>query len=114
MIGRRRLDRYIFRGPEELFDLDKDPEEVNNLVNKPEFEDVLKEMRAKVEKWQYLTEDIWLFKDGVSAMTTEGGQRLGLKLPNRFDFDVKAPGNANVSHWMPPCEKSRSTMIEYG
>lgn len=114
MIGRRRLDRYIFRGPEELFDLENDPEEIDNLAGRADFEHILKEMRTKVEEWQYLTEDLWLFKDGVSAMATGAAQQLGLKLPNRFDFDVKEPGNANGSHWTPPFERTRSEMIEYG
>lgn len=53
MLGRRRLQDYIFCGPEELFDLKNDPEELNNLAGKTVFESVLKETRAKIEDWQY-------------------------------------------------------------
>ncbi|KAJ9150911.1 Alkaline-phosphatase-like, core domain protein [Pleurostoma richardsiae] len=108
MIGRRRLQSYVFRGPEELFDLEKDPEEVDNLAGKPEFEVVLKEMRAKLEDWQYQTDDVWLFRDGVSAITTQGAQKLGLRLPDRFDFDPKRPGNAVGPHWAPQSVKAPS------
>ncbi|KAB5531305.1 alkaline-phosphatase-like protein [Coniochaeta sp. 2T2.1] len=115
MIGRRRLRNYVFRGPEELFDLDNDPEEVCNLAGRPEFEGVLKKMRATLEDWQYQTDDVWLFKDGVSAITTQGAQKLGLKLPDRFDFDVESPANAAGPHWAPRSDKAgASSLVEYG
>ncbi len=115
MIGRRRLQSYLFRGPEELFDLENDPEEVDNLAEKPEFESKLKEMRAMLEDWQYQTDDVWLFKDGVSAITTQAAQKLGLKLPDRFDFDVRRPGNASGPHWVPQNTKvAGGGMVEYG
>ena len=101
MIGRRRLGSYIFRGPEELFDLENDPEELVNLAEKPEFEHVLKEMRAKLEDWQYQTGDVWLFRDGVSVLTTRAAQARGMKVPDRFDFDVKRPASNSLPHWTP-------------
>ncbi|CAK7206319.1 hypothetical protein SEUCBS139899_009107 [Sporothrix eucalyptigena] len=110
MIGRRRLQSYVFRGPEELFDLDEDPEEVNNLANEPAYAGTLKAMRAQLEDWQYQTDDVWLFRDGVSAITTARNQALGgLKLPDRFDFDPKRPGNAVGPHWAPTSVKAPST-----
>lgn len=109
MIGRRRLHSYVYRGPEELFDLKADPEEVNNLAKDPAYEPILRRMRAKLEDWQYQTDDVWLFRDGVSAITTAKAQALGgLKLPDRFDFDVKSPGNAVGAHWAPTSEKAPS------
>ncbi|CAK7228878.1 hypothetical protein SCUCBS95973_007030 [Sporothrix curviconia] len=106
MIGRRRLQSYVFRGPEELFDLDNDPEEINNLASDPAYAETLKEMRAKLEDWQYQTDDVWLFRDGVSAITTARAQALGgLKLPDRFDFDPRRPGNAVGPHWAPTSVK---------
>jgi N-sulfoglucosamine sulfohydrolase len=110
MIGRRRLESYVYRGPEELFDLEADHEEVNNLANDPKFEAVLKEMRQKTEEWQYATNDVWLFRDGISAITSEQHQKLGLKLPDRFDFDVKRPGNAVGPHWVPTCARPDTTL----
>lgn len=101
MLGRRRLQSYIFRGPEELFDLQNDPEELVNLAGRPEFESVLKTMRTELEAWQHATDDPWLFRDGVSVMTTWKAQNAGLRLPDRFDFDPKDPGNAHGPHWKP-------------
>ncbi|OAA63768.1 Alkaline-phosphatase-like, core domain protein [Niveomyces insectorum RCEF 264] len=112
MIGRRRLQSYIFRGPEELFDLVADPEEVNNLADQPECRAILGRMRAQLEDWQYQTDDVWLFRDGVSAITTRRAQDDGLRLPDRFDFDPKRPSNAVGPHWSPRNGKipSASTM----
>ena len=99
MLGRRRLASYLYRGPEELFDLENDPEEIHNLVGEEGFEDVLREMRARLEEWQLETDDVWLFKDGVSAVVSGGYQKLGLRLPNRHDFDVERPVNKGVKCW---------------
>ncbi|KAL1858884.1 hypothetical protein VTK73DRAFT_7742 [Phialemonium thermophilum] len=105
MLGRRRLATYLYRGPEELFDLEADPEEVDNLAGQPEYQGVLLEMRAQTEAWQLATGDVWLFRDGVSAITSQKHQSLGLRLPDRFDFDVKKPGNAAGPHWSPASGK---------
>ncbi|EOO03380.1 putative n-sulfoglucosamine sulfohydrolase protein [Phaeoacremonium minimum UCRPA7] len=115
MIGRRRLQSYIFRGPEELFDLENDPEEIDNLARNPEFETVLKEMRSKLEDMQYQTDDPWLFRDGVSVMTTQAAQKVGMRLPDRFDFDPTKPGNAAGPYWAPQsAKKSGRGLIEFG
>ncbi|KAH7035805.1 alkaline-phosphatase-like protein [Microdochium trichocladiopsis] len=91
MIGRRRLSRYIHRGPEELFDLVADPHEVENLAARPKHRATLAAMRQAVEDWQYLTDDVWLMKDGASAISSARYQQQGLKLRDRFDFDPKHP-----------------------
>ena len=108
MIGKRSLKSYLFRGPEELYDLEKDPEEVRNLVAEEEYGGVLEACRNKLEKWQYETRDAWLFKDGVSAVVMEDYTKLGLKLPDRFELDLKNPGNKNVKPWQPPEDDSGS------
>ena len=117
MLGRRKLQNYLFRGPEELFDMDNDPEEVVNLVNEPSHQEVVQEMRAALEKEQYETGDVWLMREGVSVTTTSAAQRLGLKLPGRFDFDVKKPGNRQGPHWEPAMDSGKangSSMVWYG
>lgn len=101
-IGKRSLESYLFRGPEELFDIEEDPDEVHNLVGEKDYEDLLQECRAKLEAWQYQTRDTWLYKDGVSATVMERFRRLGLKLPDRFELDLKNPGTKNVKEWQPP------------
>jgi hypothetical protein len=43
---------------EELYDLERDPHEVNNLAGSPEHQEVLKEMRAALDKWIVDTKDL--------------------------------------------------------
>lgn len=72
---------------------------MTNLAGRPEYQDKLRQMRALLEDWQYQTDDAWLFRDGVSAITTQRAQADGLRLPDRFDFDSRRPGNAVGPHW---------------
>ncbi len=67
MIDKRTVANYIKRGPEELFDLEADPEEVRNLAKEPEYQEQLLECRKALEEWQLETEDPWYFRDGIST-----------------------------------------------
>ncbi|KAF5230116.1 hypothetical protein FAUST_9976 [Fusarium austroamericanum] len=93
MIGPRRLRDYICRPPEELFDLENDPREIINLAGDPTFTKVLKSMRDELELWQKSTHDLWLWRDGAPVVRylSSNYAREGLKIPDRFDFDVNRP-----------------------
>ncbi|KAM5369689.1 hypothetical protein ACJZ2D_008836 [Fusarium nematophilum] len=52
MVGPRTLRDYICRPPEELYDLESDPQEVHNLAGDAEYHDTLASMRCAVEEWQ--------------------------------------------------------------
>ena len=93
MIGKRPVSNYIRRGPEELFDLDADPEEVRNLSKEPEFQAQLVECRNALERWQLETEDPWYFRDGISTRVIWNHIDAGMKMPDRWDFDVDSPGS---------------------
>ncbi|KIX03799.1 uncharacterized protein Z518_07352 [Rhinocladiella mackenziei CBS 650.93] len=94
MVGPRKLKDYIRRPPEELYDLDADPAEVHNLAKDPEYADVVREMRADLERWQADTGDPFLWRDGISVLLMKPYVRdEGLRVPDRWDFDVDAPGN---------------------
>ena len=73
----------------------EDPAEVNNLADVEEYELVLKDMRAQLEAWQLETNDLWLWRDGTSVIRymQHGYGREGLRIPDRFDFDVEQPEN---------------------
>lgn len=68
MIGPRRLKDYICRPPEELYDLVNDPDEVRDLARDPAHAETLASMRAALENWQILSEDLWLWRDGVPVI----------------------------------------------
>lgn len=52
------------RAPEELYDLENDPFEVNNLATDPAFKDVLMEMRQALKNWIIETHDTGLVPEG--------------------------------------------------
>ncbi len=91
MIGDRPLRDYVRRPPEELYDLETDPGEVNNLADDPAHEGLLRDCRGALEDWQKKTRDPWLYRDGVSVMAVEHHLPHGLSLPDRFDFDPDDP-----------------------
>lgn len=95
-IGQRNLKDYFFRGPEELFDLQKDPLEVKNLAQDPDYAPILEKLRFDLEEWQKRTEDPWLYRDGVSVWFNRYHLSSGLKIPDRQDFDPARPGNIDV------------------
>lgn len=97
-IGSRSLSSYIRRGPEELYDLEADPLEVNNLAKNPEYTGVLLKLRNKLEEWQRTSQDPWLLRDGVSvvSMAQYIGQDGGWNLQDRFDFELDNPGEHNM------------------
>jgi len=45
------------RPAEELFDLSKDPQQVNNVAGKPEYAEIQKKLRAELDKWMLATGD---------------------------------------------------------
>jgi N-sulfoglucosamine sulfohydrolase len=96
MIGGRKLKDYFFRPPEELYDLQNDPNEVRNLVNNPEYVTILEDLRTRLEEWQRRTEDPWLYRDGVSLWFVRYHLPSGLKIPDRLDFDAERPGNQDL------------------
>ena len=92
MLGTRSLKDYIFRPAESLYDMDSDPLEIHDLAKDPKYAATLKELRGKLEKWQYLTEDLWYFRDGMSVTTL--ACHIGndtIDVPDRFDFDPEKP-----------------------
>jgi N-sulfoglucosamine sulfohydrolase len=60
--GNRRIEDYLFRPRHELYDLETDPWELDNLAENPEHADRLKAMQEKVRTWQRGTRDPWLSK----------------------------------------------------
>lgn len=56
-----RTDRYkyVYNGPDidELYDLESDPAELQNLIDHPEYKDVRREMRGRLIEWMRETDD---------------------------------------------------------
>ena len=65
-LGARTTQKFLHRPPEELYDLRKDPSEVDNLAADPAHREVLERMRAELTKLRADTHDPWL--PGQSAV----------------------------------------------
>nr|XP_002731111.1 PREDICTED: N-sulphoglucosamine sulphohydrolase-like [Saccoglossus kowalevskii] len=55
----KTLDEYYYRDEWELFDVSKDPHELNNLVQDPQHLEIFQDMKKKLSSWQYETGDPW-------------------------------------------------------
>ena len=60
--GKRAVDAYLRRPRFELYDLEGDPHEVENLAGKEEHEKVLESLQNKLKEFQKRTGDPWLLK----------------------------------------------------
>jgi len=60
--GKRTVDAYLHRPKFELYDLENDPHEVENLADDPKHQKVLAELKAKLKAFQKRTKDPWIVK----------------------------------------------------
>eukprot|EP00096_Caligus_rogercresseyi_P013257 TRINITY_DN5933_c0_g1_i2.p1 TRINITY_DN5933_c0_g1~~TRINITY_DN5933_c0_g1_i2.p1 ORF type:complete len:343 (+),score=21.69 TRINITY_DN5933_c0_g1_i2:126-1031(+) len=56
----KNLTSYYFRPEWELYDLKRDPKELTNIADKPEYKEKLMKLRKKLWQWQKSTQDPWL------------------------------------------------------
>ena len=62
MYGKRTVEAYLHRPEFELYDLEKDPHEAENVAARQEFSAVLDELKAKLRAFQERTKDPWVHK----------------------------------------------------
>jgi N-sulfoglucosamine sulfohydrolase len=62
MLGQRSIEAYVHRPREELYDLEKDPNELKNVANDPAYAEVLADLRKRCREWQEKTKDPWVVK----------------------------------------------------
>ncbi|MFH1717818.1 MAG: sulfatase-like hydrolase/transferase [Planctomycetota bacterium] len=60
--GKRTVEAYLHRPKFELYDLENDPHEVNNLAENPKYEEVLTRLQARLKEFQKQTQDPWILK----------------------------------------------------
>jgi N-sulfoglucosamine sulfohydrolase len=62
LYGKRNIEAYIHRPKFELYDLENDPHEINNLADDPKHAKVLEELKGKLKAFQRRTKDPWILK----------------------------------------------------
>lgn len=60
--GKRKVEAFLHRPKFELYDLEKDPYEVENLAESPAHAKILKRLQDKLKDFQKKTKDPWLLK----------------------------------------------------
>ena len=58
----RNYTSYVFRDKYELYDLQQDPRELDNLANDPAHQDAFKSLQKQLKRWQEDTNDVWVVK----------------------------------------------------
>ena len=61
-LGKRSIQSYLHRPKFELYDLEKDPDELHNLAANPAYAKELERMKAKLKVFQQKTNDPWVSK----------------------------------------------------
>lgn len=59
MMGKRSVASFLNRKKEELYDLQNDPDEAENLAGKSEVAAIQSELRGRLRAWQNATNDPW-------------------------------------------------------
>jgi len=65
-MGQRVLKAYFARPAEELYDLEKDPNELRNVAADSAYSVALKEMQEKMLAFREKTKDLWLREEQES------------------------------------------------
>ena len=60
--GKRSIEAYTHRPKFELYDLQNNPHEINNLADNPNYAEILQELKQKLRKFQQITKDPWILK----------------------------------------------------
>lgn len=60
--GKRRVSDYVFRPRYELYDLQRDPDEIVNVAEKPEYKEVFAKLSEQLKDYQKRTRDPWFSK----------------------------------------------------
>jgi N-sulfoglucosamine sulfohydrolase len=60
--ARRKIDAYLHRPKFELYDLENDPHEIENLAESREHAETLVELKRKLRAFQQRTKDPWILK----------------------------------------------------
>ena len=62
LYGKRRIGDYIQRPRHELYNMEADPAEIENLASNPEFERTLSNLQDRLRAFQEASGDPWVVK----------------------------------------------------
>ncbi len=93
--GPQKLWFQNTRPPEELYDTEKDPHNINNLANDPQYQDVLMEMREVLDHWRLESGDMGDISEyQMKEIMWPGGEQPVTSVPH---FVPNTEGNRNAN-----------------
>ncbi len=90
---RRAYETWHDAPPNQLYDLQNDPCELNNLANRPEWDAVLERLRRQLTQWQHRTDDPLTDPDKLARLTKEEDTAAA---------GYEADRHFRSSHWLYP------------
>ncbi|MHC4404084.1 MAG: sulfatase-like hydrolase/transferase [Planctomycetota bacterium] len=103
LTGPQAMLNLRFKPIEELYDSQNDPHMINNVVDDPQYEDIVKRMRAQLHDWMLRTRDLGLLDETELIEHTKGNGSpwdLGQSLENYERIldtaDLMLQGNAAI------------------
>ncbi len=81
-IGRRSVEKFLFRDPLELYDLKSDPDEVINLADDPKYASIRKELADRLFDFLKRTNDPWLLRH---KFPTGPAMRAAMRKPEAIE-----------------------------
>ncbi len=88
--GKCNKAQSIFWGlkpTEELYDIENDPSEVNNLISNPQYQDILLKMRKACTDWQKEINDTGFIPEGEMVELDKEKTLYDFVRSNEYDFD---------------------------
>lgn len=92
----KKLNWFKKRAPEELFDIEKDPFEVNNLASSPEYADILADMRSQCDAIMAEQGDKGLDTANEIARWNSEQHAAGKGFINNSNGKIKYPNRRNA------------------
>lgn len=60
--GKRRIEAFLHRPQFELYDIEKDPDEIHNLAENAQYKTIFNQLLQKLKQFQQQTQDPWIHK----------------------------------------------------
>ncbi|MHC5073510.1 MAG: sulfatase/phosphatase domain-containing protein, partial [Planctomycetota bacterium] len=71
--AKKLVNDYLHRPAEELYDLEEDPDELNNIAENPEFYEIKEDLRERLKKWMIEQGDVHYCEDFFDSFGDKTG-----------------------------------------
>ncbi|MHC4132302.1 MAG: sulfatase family protein [Planctomycetota bacterium] len=72
--AKKLVKNYLHRPVEELYDLETDPDELNNIAENPQFYEIKKDLRERLKNWMTAQGDVHYSEDFFISLSNKPGK----------------------------------------